>query len=304
MKKFLAILGAVVCLMSSACNDASSPLPITRDYFIVRFHTCTTYETNVISDQHLYEGDLVEEPLIYLPKDSDAKIKANGWYTSADYEEKWDFLTDTVTGDLDLYAKWADIHNIFYYLQGQTTPIWTVSDACVGDPLELHDELCDGYEFGGYFEDPECNIEFDLTKPLYEDTTVYMKRNDIINLNPSAIKRRFVPVAAGGTGSKAGTIDSPSYDEFGNNYVDVNFGYSKSADPYIEIKNPVLDISKSQKLIFTFKNLGNANSFSLYWVSKFSNGTYGGGLSYYSADNHIQMPLSTSERMMNPNDDK
>lgn len=304
MKKFLKAIAILLCFGVVGCNEAKPAEPEKRDYFLVRFHTCTNLETNYIPDQHLYEGDLVDEPSLILPMDPGANVKANGWYTSKSYDVRWNFATDVVIGDLDLYAKWSEVHTIFYYLKGSQDPIWTVTDACVGEPLELHDELCDGYTFDGYFEDPECTKPFDLEKPLYGDVAVYLKRDNIVNLNPYAIKRRFSAIAAGGTGSKAGSLTAPSIDEFGNEYVDVNFGYSRSADPYIEITNPVLDISKSQKLIFTFKNLGQAYSFSLYWVSKYENGTYAGGTTYYNSDNSISIPLSESERKMSVSDNE
>lgn len=293
MKKNL--LTGILCLFAVGLFGCSSNLDTG---YRVHFDTCTDLETNVIPDQLHQEGDLINEPIIITPNNPSLKQKVSGWYTSTGYDTKWNFDTDTVKGNMTLYAKWSNIHCIYYYLQNTTEPIWTVSDHCVGETLELHDELCDGYHFDGYFQDSECTVPFDLTKPLTEDTSVYMKRDSQVELNPYSIKRRFVNVAAGGSGSKAGSIAEPATDSFGNEYVDVNFGYSTSADPYIQITNPVLNISKSQKLTFEFKNLGEASGFSLYWVSKYADDSYSGGTSYYTQNNCINVNLSDAERNM------
>jgi uncharacterized repeat protein (TIGR02543 family) len=45
----------------------------------------------------------------------------DGWYTSTDYATKWDFDKDTVTTNLDLYAKWTQItYTVTFDLNGAT----------------------------------------------------------------------------------------------------------------------------------------------------------------------------------------
>ena len=264
----------------------------------VHFDVCTDLETNVIPDQRVAPGSLIDEPYVITPMGDTTDLKITGWYQENKYVNKWNFLTDTVSKDMTLYAKWAETISIIYYLKGSTTPIWTVNNAAKGEPLELHDELCDGYKFLGYYEDSACTIPFDLNKPLDGTTSVYLYRGDVVTYNASAIKRRFGMFAAGGSGSREGNVSKVQTGDDGVSYVDVNFGYSTTADPFMRTTNPQIDISKSQKLGIKFKNFGSASSMSFYWVSKYANGNYSSNIRYESEDNCVHVRLNDNEKNM------
>ena len=58
-------------------------------------------------------------------------------------------------------------------------------------------------------------------------------------------------------------------------YARVYFGRAVSVcDPYILLTNPALDVSKSQAIKITMRNLGPANKLSFYWVGKWKDGTW------------------------------
>lgn len=273
MRKGLYLFSACVMLLLASCNNSSSSSS-PEGYATVHFDTRTEIETNYIEDQVLKIGSLVKEPAVVCPKDLNANIKINGWYSDTNYKNKWDFEKYTISSDLTLYAKWAEMVTVSYYLKGSDSPIWVVTNASKGEPLERHDELCDGYEFYGYFSDKNCTIPFDLEAPIEEETNVYMYRGETLHLHADSIKRRFVMKAAGGSGSTAGQISEVKTDPSGLKCVDVNFGYSTSADPYMLISNPQIDISKSQKIKIKFKNFGAGTSIAFYWVSQYENGDY------------------------------
>ena len=300
MNKKLFIIPLALFGILLGCNKKGPNSEVDKDYINVHFETCIDLETNVIEDQHLQVGDKVDEPAVVVLGDDSYDQKISGWYTENSYVNKWDFLSDTVSQDMTLYAKWVDVITIFYYLKGSSTPIWVVSNANAGDPLERHDELCDGYEFYGYFSDPACTVPFDLEKPLDTNTTVYLYRSETLSLNPHSIKRRFSMIAAGGTGSSTGTISNVQVDENGEEYVDVNFGYSVSADPYMLISNPQIDISNSQKIQMKYKNLGGAFNIGFYWVSKYADGSYASGQQFDSEANAAHYPIPIEERNMDP----
>ena len=264
----------------------------------MHFETCTDLETNVIPDQKVEPGSLIKEPTVFTPMDNRGDIKITGWYMEDSYLNKWDFLNDTVSKNMTLYARWAETININYYLKGSSTPIWTVNNAAKGEPLELHDELCDGYEFHGYYEDSACTIPFDLTKPLESSTSVYLYRGDVMAYNAYSIKRRFSMYAAGGSGSEAGFISKVEKGDDGVSYVDVNFGYSTSGDPCMRTSNPQIDVSKSQKIGLKFKNFGSATTMSFYWISLYANGKYASGVSTESEDNCVHVSLGENESNM------
>ena len=301
MKKIFSILCAALSLtFAFGCSSNNRNTP--EGYAVVHFELQTELETNVISDQTIKIGSFAKEPCVICPKSLNMKTKISGWYQEDSYKNKWDFTTNPVTKDMTLYAKWVDMISISYYLKGSSSPIWIVDNAAYGEPLELHDELCDGYQFYGYFVDKECTIPFDMNAPLVEDTTVYMYRGETLHLNAYSIKRRFTMMAAGGPGSIAGNISEVKLDPSGLSCVDVNFGYSTSADPYMLITNPQLDISKSQKIRIKFKNFGASTNLAFYWVSKYEDGSYAANYSNDSEANATHYTLNGYECFMSEDD--
>ena len=300
MKKIFSLVLFCGFLLFSSCKE-----PVNKsngDFVTVHFKTQTKLETNVINDQILEKGSLVNEPGVVCPKDLDVNMKITGWYKESGYKNKWNFDVDRVYEDTTLYAKWAKMINVSYYLKGSSAPIWVVSNAAYGEPLELHDELCDGYDFYGYFKDSDCTVPFDLDEPLLEDTDVYMYRGETMYLNARSIKRRFNMVAAGGTGSTAGHISEVKLDPSGLECVDVNFGYSTSADPYMLLTNPQLDVSKSQKIKIKFKNFGGSTNLAFYWVAQYADGSYAANTAVDSEANAIHYTLNGFECYMTEDD--
>ena len=296
-KAFLGVLIPFIVLISS-CQSSNGK----KDSFTVHFETCTEAETNYIEDQHINPGEYATEPTVVFINGGNNDTKVGGWYKEKNYITKWNFDTDPVKSNLTLYAKWAEVISIRYYLKGSTSPIWTVNDALEGEPLERHDELCDGYEFYGYFTDPACTEPFDLDKPLEEDTEVYLYRGETFSMNAHSIKRRFSMMAAGGSGSTQGFISNVITDPSGVECVDVNFGYSTSADPYMIISNPQIDISHSQKLTIRFKNFGGSTDLSFYWVSKYADGNYASGVANDDEANAAHFQMKSYECFMNEDD--
>lgn len=299
MKLSMKICVLLFSLLFSSCGATNN----NKDTFEVRFDTCTDVETNYIENQNVSKGSLINEPRLIVPSDPNYDQKVSGWYKEKRYVNKWNFDVDVVNSDMTLYAKWVGMVTINYYLKGADKPIWTVNDAPEGEKLERHDELCDGYEFYGYFQDADCTIPFDLDAPLTEkETSVYLYRGESLFLNAHSIKRRFNMMAAGGSGSSVGTISNVKIDSTGEECVDVNFGYSTSADPYMLITNPQIDISHSQKITIKFKNFGGATTIAFYWVSKYEDGSYASGYRFDTEANSAHFRLNSYECYMNEND--
>ena len=98
-----------------------------------------------------------------------------GWYNG---DEKFDFDADTTNAPnvLNLVAKW-DINQY-------TVKFVSEHGSFADQPIEhgktiKTDELTipdvDGYTFGGWYADEDRTIEFDFTKPITSNTTVYAK---------------------------------------------------------------------------------------------------------------------------------
>ena len=125
-------------------------------------------------------GSLLEEP--GLPSREEHGFK--GWYLDVSLSQVYDFST-LVTGDISIYAKW-EYHNY---------TVWFISDLIEIDAqVVLHQEQVvvptgleiEGFNFIGYFEDPEYTTVFDIETPITSDLMIYVKHEKIV-LNMSFI---------------------------------------------------------------------------------------------------------------------
>lgn len=98
-----------------------------------------------------------------------------GWYNG---DEKFDFGADTTNAPnvLELVAKW----DINQYTVQFVSDYGSFADKPIEyggtiKPGELTIPDVDGYTFGGWYADENRTIEFDFTKPITSNTTVYAK---------------------------------------------------------------------------------------------------------------------------------
>ena len=139
---------------------------------------CNTLEATFTADgttfapaQTIDRGEKFEEPA----EPSKENHTFAGWYNG---DEKFDFDADTTKAPnvLNLVAKW-DINKY-------TVKFVSEHGSFADQPIEhgktiKTDELTipkvDGYTFGGWYADENRTIEFDFTKPITSNTTVYAK---------------------------------------------------------------------------------------------------------------------------------
>ena len=100
-----------------------------------------------------------------------------GWYTSLDggetLDRKWIFETDTITGELFLYAKWEEIFPIIrFYSNGgsQVSKIVQRQGEAIEAPL---DPIREGYDFAGWYSDQDLENYFIFDKMPKVDITLY-----------------------------------------------------------------------------------------------------------------------------------
>ena len=97
-----------------------------------------------------------------------------GWYADAAHTTEFDFSTP-ITGDTTIYAKWTanDYYVSFFTEHGDPPTSQNVKyNGTATDPGTLTEE---GYTFDGWYADENRTIEFDFTKPITSNTTVYAK---------------------------------------------------------------------------------------------------------------------------------
>ena len=106
-----------------------------------------------------------------VPEPTKENYTFAGWYNG---NEKFDFTT-VPTGDVTLTAKWTanDYYVSFVTEHGDPPTSQNVKyNKTADDPGKLSEE---GYTFDGWYADENRTIEFDFTKPIKSNTTVYAK---------------------------------------------------------------------------------------------------------------------------------
>lgn len=100
-----------------------------------------------------------------------------GWY-NGDEKEKFDFDADTTNAPnvLNLVAKWdINKYTVQFVSEHGSFEDQTVEHGKPIDTGKLTIPDVDGYTFGGWYADEDRTIEFDFTKPITSNTTVYAK---------------------------------------------------------------------------------------------------------------------------------
>ena len=98
-----------------------------------------------------------------------------GWYNG---DEKFDFDADTTNAPnvLNLVAKWdINKYTVQFVSEHGSFADQTIEHGGTIKPGELTIPTVEGYTFGGWYADEDRTIEFDFTKPIQSNTTVYAK---------------------------------------------------------------------------------------------------------------------------------
>lgn len=112
----------------------------------------------------------------YIPRPNVSKVgyRLIGWFRNEDNTAEFDFDTDTVNGNLVLYAKWEAIKpTVTFDYNGSGDGVLTKTigyNSIVEAPIN---PTRSGYRFTGWFVDSECTSEFDFNTKLCDDMTLY-----------------------------------------------------------------------------------------------------------------------------------
>lgn len=135
-----------------------------------------------IVQQYLPDGPLDSEK---APKPEDKGYRFLGWYKSsacAD-DEKWDFETDTIAGDITLYAKWEEIiYTVSFNLMGHGDAIepLNLKEGALIEKTEALQPTAEGCHFEGWYKDAVCETPWDFAvDTVTEDITLYAKWHEL-----------------------------------------------------------------------------------------------------------------------------
>lgn len=260
---FLILLAGI--LLFSGCQPK-------EEGYHVTFNTCTNLKTTKIKERTVSAGATITKPNVSVIDEEYSNYVVVGWYLDEEYTKEWNFDTDVVESDIVLYARWEKQFFVRYFMSnekvarlGEYVP--------EGDHAEPKDELAQGWKVLGYYADAGYSVPFDFDQPITADTDVYILLSDSIYWNAPAIKNGFIIEASSGEGSAVGEVVLEEKED--ESYVRIDFGHSTRTDPHIQAFTP-LDMTKSQILTITYRNLGNAKSLRFFWVVEYENGTYSG----------------------------
>ncbi len=315
LKKILTVLCSALLLagagfaLNSCGGEKGDPTKAT-----VVFNVNTDHETNVIKNKEVTIGKRVSQPKAYILDDNPDNLQVYGWYTTKDCVDRWDFKADRVEKNMTLYAKWVEVYDVDYYVNGTLAKETT---AFKGDTVTESAKLVEGFKYLGSYTDAEYQTKFDYSKPISGDTKIYIKRSEGIYLSDHVEEGGL----SAGTltenltaylGSMAGeegwveeyTVKTGDKEE---KCTYVNFGYSMVGDPYVELSY-AFDISQSQILRVWFKNLGPANTISAYFTAMLdpennvyseTGATYSQEFCYPNAEGTNNGPIVLTEEQTN-----
>ena len=136
-----------------------------------------TFNTNggsTVAEQKINYNEKVKEP----EAPTQTGYTFGGWYSDANFNTPWNFDTNTVSGNMTLYAKW----NINQYTVNFNTNGGSEVDSLsvdYGDTvIKPADPTRDGYTFDGWYSNAELTTPWDFdTNTVSGNMTLYAKWN-------------------------------------------------------------------------------------------------------------------------------
>ena len=102
-------------------NTSNQESSAKTDEATIVFDVNTNLQTNVIRSRDIVIGRRISQPTVFITGDNPDNFQVYGWYTSKQCTEdtRWDFKKDKVAGDMTLYAKWVELYDVNYVINGE-----------------------------------------------------------------------------------------------------------------------------------------------------------------------------------------
>lgn len=283
IRKFLTILfTALIMTCAVGAISACASEKEVKTTATVTFDVNTEFTTNDVKDKEVTIGKRVSQPKAYILDENPDNLQVYGWYTTADCTEQWDFKNDRVQGDMTLYAKWVELYEVNYYVNGEFEKTETAFN---GDLIEEDATIVEGYEYLGSYIDSSYQTKFDYTQPITGKTDLYIQRSKGIYLSDNVKEGQlssgsltdclaaYIGTYSADMVEEEGWVEEYSViTEYATGEVKeqctyVNFGYTpKYGDGFVELSRS-FDIRDSQIIRIYFKNLGGADSICAYFTT-------------------------------------
>ncbi len=261
-----------LCLALALSMSVLSGCNLLSKEYTVTFNTCTNLKTNKIKERTVAAGGKVTQPNVYATDKEYSNYLISGWYKDPEYQNEWDFDKDVVNENIMLYAKWEKQYFIRYFTTVQKEPYLGIY-VMDGEVAPKQDELIPGYKVEGYYQDAGYSIPYDFSQQITKDTDIYMKMSDGLWWDGKSIVNNWLLEKA--TGDKSTIGNMKVEEKNGESYARIDFGYAEYADSRISAF-PGLDMTGSQIVTITYKNLGNTPGFRIFWTVQYEDGTVSG----------------------------
>ena len=102
-----------------------------------------------------------------------------GWCTTAECTEEFQFDTTPITGNTTVYAMWVKKPIVSFNTNGHGAAPASQTVELNGKAVKPADPTAEGYVFRGWYTTAACTTEFDFNTPIAADTTLYAKWDEI-----------------------------------------------------------------------------------------------------------------------------
>lgn len=169
-------------------------------------HTVSFYYGNQAEETSKVVPKVVQyEKTVNKPTDPIAKgYQFDGWYTQENGGVPFDF-NRKITKDVTVYAHWSEVkpdHTVYFDCGSQAKGFSVVVqyEKTVKKPT---DPEAEGYQFDGWYTQKNGGIQFDFSRPIKEDVTVYahwsVKPKPEPNPNPNPDAKEYTLTEKDGT---------------------------------------------------------------------------------------------------------
>lgn len=153
-------------------TNAPNVLELVAKWDINKYTVKFVSDHGSFADQTIEHGKPIETDKLTIPEVEGYTF--DGWYTDDTRTKEFDF-TKPITSNTKVYAKWTakDYEVSFITEHGDAPASQNVKfNGTATDPGTL---TAEGYTFDGWYTDDTYSTEFDFTKPIKSNTTVYAK---------------------------------------------------------------------------------------------------------------------------------
>ena len=153
-------------------TNAPNVLKLVAKWDINQYTVKFVSDHGSFKDQTIEHGETIKPDKLTIPEVEGYTFV--GWYADEAHKTKFDFSTP-ITSNTTVYAKWTakDYEVSFVTEHGKAPTSQNVTyNGTATDPGKLTEE---GYTFIGWYTDETYTKEFDFTKPITSNTTVYAK---------------------------------------------------------------------------------------------------------------------------------